>query len=61
MFIAVAVLVGLMLLGTLALPAGRGEDAPADRERVVDDRADAQTEPADLGALSQPRLTSGDG
>jgi len=60
-FVAVAVLVGLMLLGTLALPAGRGEDAPADVERVADPGTGSRTETADLGAIPEPRLASGDG
>jgi len=60
-FVAVAVLVGLMLLGTLALPAGRGEDAPADVERIADQGTGSRTETGDLGAIPEPRLASGDG
>ena len=60
-FVAVAVLVGLMLLGTLALPAGRGEDAPADAERGLDAGTVSQDDPARLAASPAPRLTSGDG
>ena len=60
-FVAVAVLVGLMLLGTLALPAGRGEDAPADSTGRPRPTPTAGTRTADLAALSESRLPSGDG
>jgi EmrB/QacA subfamily drug resistance transporter len=59
-FVAVAVLVGLMLIGTLALPAGRGEDAPADLERDADGN-EGRAENIEPGASSDPRITSGDG